>query len=152
MKKFTLITTLTMILLLVSCSSTPDTKTDLLAQLNAELQPLEIEGFEPDKSTLKDSVYSEWSKKNLPILKAITGKIPGEYQLLVTGHADPYGGIAKAEKVAKGRAEEIRKRLGKDGIDVSKIGVKSYGTAEYEAEKGQSVSKNRRVEFEVIKK
>jgi outer membrane protein OmpA-like peptidoglycan-associated protein len=58
-----------------------------------------------------------------------------------------------AAKVADGRAKHIRARVAKAlGTSGAKLETKSYGAKDYEQEKGQSVSKNRRVEFQIYKK
>ncbi len=138
-----------------NCSSAPKAPDVdmILKEINQQLQGLEIEGFGPDKTTLDNKIYAEWSKKSLPVLKAVIAKVPEGYGIRVTGHADPDAGEAKAAKVALGRAEHIKGRLAKDlGADAEKLGVKSYGAAEYAEEAGKSISENRRVEFEAYKK
>lgn len=125
----------------------------LVQGLNKQLEALEIEGFEPNATTLNDKLYKDWEKKGIPALKEILPKVPAGYVLKVTGHADPYGGQTMAAKVADGRAKHIRGRVAKAlGANGAKLETKNYGAKEYEAEKGQSVSKNRRVEFQIYKK
>jgi outer membrane protein OmpA-like peptidoglycan-associated protein len=123
-----------------------------LELLNKELEALEIEGFEPDKTTLIDKSYQAWLKNNFQKLVTIQEKIPDGYKIFILGHADPYGGLEKAQKVAKGRAETVFEKLKNEkSFNPSKYAIKSYGAKDYEQEKDQSVSKNRRVEFEVRK-
>ena len=138
------------------CSSTEvktvDPNEAIVNELNKQLEALEIEGFESNKTVLADKIYREWEKKGIPALKEILPKVPAGYTLKVTGHADPYGGLEAANKIAEGRAKHIQERVIKAlGVDSSKIGIKSYGAAEYEQEKNQSISKNRRVEFQIYK-
>lgn len=136
-----------------SRSADIDASEALVQQLNKQLDALEIEGFEPNATSLNDKLYKEWEKKGIPALKEILPKVPAGYVLKVTGHADPYGGQAMATKVADGRAKHIRGRVAKAlGASGAKLETRNYGAKEYEAEKGQSVSKNRRVEFQIYRK
>lgn len=136
-----------------SRSAAIDPNEALVQELNKQLDKLEIEGFEPNATTLSDKLYSDWQKKGIPALKEILPKVPAGYVLKVTGHADPYGGLKLANKVAEGRAKHIRGRVAKAlGADGTKLAIKSYGAQDYEQEKQQSASKNRRVEFQIYKK
>lgn len=156
-KLFLILISLVLSLTLSNCSSEEvkqpaDPREAIVNELNKQLEALEIEGFEPDKTNLADKFYNEWAKKGIPALKEILPKVPEGYTLKVTGHADPYGGEEKAKKIAEGRAKFIRDKVAKAlGVDETKLGVKSYGSAEYEQEKNQSISKNRRVEFQIYK-
>lgn len=156
--KYLSLISLVFTIFLYNCSSeqvtepAADPREALVKELNKQLEALEIEGFDPDKTTLADKIYNEWAKKGIPGLKEILPKVPEGYNLKVTGHADPYGGEEKAKKIAEGRAKHIRDKVAKAlGVDETKLGVKSYGSAEYEQEKNQSISKNRRVEFQIYK-
>jgi outer membrane protein OmpA-like peptidoglycan-associated protein len=157
MKKYSLILVVLLFgMNLVNCSSTDvavDPNDAVVKELNKQLEALEIEGFEANKTTLGDKFYKEWEKKGIPALKEILPKVPEGYVLKVTGHADPYGGLEAANKVAEARAKHVKDRVAKTlGADGAKLEIKSYGSADYEQEKDQSISKNRRVEFQIYKK
>lgn len=150
---------------LLACSSPPEVKTEapppppkesdeeIAKRLNKELVALEIEGFGPGKTVLSDTYFKNWSSKFLPKLKEIKPQVPSGYKLFITGHADPDDGETMAEKIGNLRAEHILSRI--EGLDkelVKGIGTKSFGSSDYEKESTQSISENRRVEFEVLKK
>lgn len=156
MNRFSLIIFISLLGFQMTQCSSGDVKGDpslsIVNDLNKQLETLEIEGFEGNKTTLSDKLYKEWESKGIPVLKEIILKIPEGYALKVTGHADPYGGEEAAKKIADGRAKHIRDRVAKAlGIEGSKLETKNYGANEYEQEKNQSISKNRRVEFQIYK-
>lgn len=156
MKKILLVS-LFFSLVLLNCSSEQvqqpkDNRDEVANELNKKLETIEIQGFAGDQTVLPEGLYSSWSKKGLPVLKEVLPKVPEGYTLKVTGHADPYGGEEKANRIAEGRAINMRTRLAKAlGIEENKLGLKNYGTSKYEQKKDKSISKNRRVEFEVSK-
>jgi|JI10StandDraft_1071094.scaffolds.fasta_scaffold00151_15 outer membrane protein OmpA-like peptidoglycan-associated protein len=156
MNKYSLILLVTLFgFQFVNCSSGEvkgDPNLALVNELNKQLEALEIEGFEGNKTTLGDKFYKAWEPKGISVLKEIIPKVPGGYVLKVTGHADPYGGEEAARKIADGRATHIRDRVAKTlGADGAKLETKNYGAQDYEQEKTQSISKNRRVEFQIYK-
>ncbi len=156
MRKCFLIPVSFLIGFLINCSSEQvqqppkDNRDEIAKELNKKLESIEIQGFAGDQTVLPENLYSNWSKKGLPVLKEVLPQVPEGYTLKVTGHADPYGGEEKANRIAEGRAKNMRSRLSKAlGIEENKLGLKNYGTAKYEQKKEKSISKNRRVEFEV---
>lgn len=132
--------------------STGPTDEEIVARLNKELAALEIQGFGDDQTTLPESHYKKWSGKGVEGIKKVIPEIPNGYKLAVTGHADPDGGEARANQVAQGRADHIKGKIVKIlGVEPSKISTKNYGTQKFSQKKDSSISRNRRVEFEVVK-
>jgi outer membrane protein OmpA-like peptidoglycan-associated protein len=142
---------------MINCASeepkaTPRSMDDVISKLNQELMAFEIQGFAGDQTVLPEGAYKKWANKAIAPIKLLTPNIPPGYKLAVTGHADPDGGEEKASRIAQGRADSTKARVAKDlGIDASTITTKNYSTQKFESKKSSSVSRNRRVEFEVVR-
>jgi outer membrane protein OmpA-like peptidoglycan-associated protein len=146
--------------LFISCASDPPAKApaspseeEIVSRLNRELAALEIQGYAPNQTVLPESLYQKWATKGIEGIKKVLPEIPNGYVFAATGHADPYGGEAMASRIAQGRADNMRARLIKVlGLDPNKITTKNYSTQKFTQKKDNSISQNRRVEFEVLKK
>jgi outer membrane protein OmpA-like peptidoglycan-associated protein len=71
----------------------------------------------------------------------------------IAGHADSRGTMKYNQRLSLRRANSVRNRLVKAGVDADRLIAKGYGETEPVAENStpEGMAKNRRVEFRVIK-
>lgn len=153
LKKIFYISVLGLALTVINCGSA-EVKSlgeeEIVKQLNKQLEAYDISGYAGDQTAVPEAEYKKWAETGLPfIMKTVLPAVPARYKLHVVGNADSAGGPAKAAAIAKGRADAFKARLVKDGVDGSKLGVKSAGDAKF-ASKSSGRTANRRVDFEVI--
>lgn len=135
--------------------STPEptqTKTDPITELNAELKPARVSGYDLGVATPSKTRFSEWEKNSLPIIKSVYDKIPEGYKLQVRGNADASGSNQENMEVGMKRAKNIYEFLLKKGFKADKMVVVSKGEERLmEGETDPLDEDHRRVNFRVIK-
>jgi OOP family OmpA-OmpF porin len=100
---------------------------------------------------------AEIEAESEPILKDVLGVMkenPDIDFVEVAGHADKRGGDAKNKELTQKRADAVMAALEKDGIDKNRMRAVGYGSycPEDPAETDEAYTKNRRVEFVVLRR
>ena len=114
------------------------------------------------KLEILDKIYFETDKAailpvSFPLLDAIAATLKGNPQILlieVQGHADERGDDAHNLKLTEDRTQSVRAYLIEKGLDAGRLQAKGYGeTKPVCKERNENCwSKNRRVEFVIIKR
>jgi outer membrane protein OmpA-like peptidoglycan-associated protein len=105
--------------------------------------------FETDKAIIKPVSY--------PILDAIAATLKGNPQILlveIQGHADERGSDDHNLKLTDDRAHSVQAYIVNKGVDASRLKAKGYGETRPvdKAHNEEAWSKNRRVEFVILKR
>jgi OOP family OmpA-OmpF porin len=109
-----------------------------------------------------DKIYFETAKavikpESFPILDAIASTLQGNPDILlveIQGHADERGSDSYNLKLTDDRAHSVMKYLTDKGVDASRLDAKGYGETKPidPGHNERAWSKNRRVEFVIIKR
>ena len=123
--------------------------------LNLILQPLKVGQQIRLSNTMFLQSSSEVSKTAFPQLDRIVETLK-EYptmEILLEGHTDNQGEVAKNVKLSEERVIEVKKYLLTKGIEDKRIQTKAWGPAKPIASNAteQSRQRNRRVEFTILK-
>jgi outer membrane protein OmpA-like peptidoglycan-associated protein len=109
--------------------------------------PLDQVFFEPDKSVLMENSFG-----SLDTLVALLSR--NDIHVKINGHTDNQGSVEYNQKLSKERAKAVRNYLILKGLDKKRISWEGYGASkpklDNSTESGRQ--KNRRVEFEILKK
>lgn len=144
-----------MVVILAHNCSTPEpiqSKPDPVAELNAELKPARVSGYDLGVATPSKSKLAEWDKNFLPVIKSVYDKMPDGYKLQVRGNADASGSNQENMEIGLKRAKSIYEYLLKKGFKADKMVVVSKGEERLmEGETDPLDEDHRRVNFRVIK-
>ncbi|MBK7053713.1 MAG: OmpA family protein [Leptospiraceae bacterium] len=153
--KFFLFLSIMLIILTNNCSTTPEpvqAKPDPMAELNAELKPARLSGYEIGSNAPSKAKLAEWDKNFLPIVKGVYDKMPEGYKLQVRGNADASGSNQENMEVGEKRAKYVYDYLLKKGFKANKLIAVSKGEESLmESEKDPLDVDHRRVNFRVVK-
>lgn len=115
-------------------------------------------GFSYKQADVRAGEFEDWSVKGLPLIKDALNKLPEDYVLEITGHADA-SGPATAEGEKKGnvyysqiRADAVKAALVKQGIPENRIVTRAAGESELVPNIAPDSAENRRVTFSIIRK
>jgi len=164
MKKIFIILTFMLIVFTLNCASKPEpikesvvksVSFDISSQ-NEQLTRMPISGFEYKSSRLSSETWDRWAKQAAPVVKAIISKLPDDYVLQVTGHADASGPEEPVDnkpgniKISTNRAMTVYRALKKAGISSPKITYKGMGSSDLLENVDPKDERQRRVTFKVV--
>ncbi len=153
-EKIFIISSLMLIILNMNCSN-PETvqpKPDPITELNAELKPARLSGYDIGSNAPSKAKLAEWDKSFLPVVKGVYDKMPEGYKLQVRGNADASGSNQENMEVGEKRAKYVYEYLLKKGFKANKMVVVSKGEERLmEGEADPLDVDHRRVNFRVIK-
>lgn len=153
-EKFLIILSIMLIILNLNCSNpeTVQSKPDPIAELNAELKPARVTGYEIGSNAPSKTKLAEWDKNFLPVIKGVYDKLPDGYKLQVRGNADASGSNQENMEVGEKRAKYVYEYLLKKGFKAEKMVIVSKGEERLmEGEADPLDVDHRRVNFRVIK-
>lgn len=152
-KNFYLVMSMAIVLTHHCATSEPaQPKIDPIAELNAELKPARVSGYDLGSSTPSKSRFSEWEKNYLPVIKSVYDRMPEGYKLQIRGNADASGSNQENMEIGQKRAKGIYEFLLKKGFKTDRMVVVSKGEERLmEGEANPFDEDHRRVNFRVIK-
>ena len=154
-EKFFVFLSIMLIILTINCSTPPESvvaKPDPSAELNAELKPATLYGYEIGSNAPSKAKLAEWDKSFLPVVKGVYDKMPEGYKLQVRGNADASGSNQENMEVGEKRAKYVYDYLLKKGFKADKMVIVSKGEERLmESEKDPLDVDHRRVNFRVVK-
>lgn len=135
------------------CASEPvKPASDPIAELNAELKPARMQGFDLAQATVSKSELADWETKFLPVVKSVYDRIPAGHKLQVRGNADAAGDDKVNQLLGMKRAKYVQDYLVKKGFNTAKMVIVSIGESELMADiKDPNDDDHRRVNFRVVK-
>lgn len=130
-------------------NNSPTIRKNLVLQPIAKGQPIRLSNtmFQQSSAEVVPSSFEELDR----IVSSMTEH--PNMEILLEGHTDNQGDVAKNVKLSEERVLEVKKYLTSKGIDGRRIQTKAWGPAKPIASNAteQSRQKNRRVEFTILK-
>ncbi|MDF3818571.1 OmpA family protein [Leptospira sp. 96542] len=112
-------------------------------------------GFSYKLADIPAADFKTWASDNVSYIKDALSKLPEDYVLEITGHADA-SGPEEAENSKKGngyysqiRAEAVKDALVKQGIPAEKLSTKAAGSSKPISGFDEKDQINRRVTFQI---
>ncbi len=153
-EKIFLIMSIMLVSLNYNCSTAEpvQSKPDPMAELNAELKPARLSGYDMGSNAPSKAKLAEWDKTLFPVVKGVYDKMPEGYKLQVRGNADASGSNQENMEVGEKRAKYMHDYLVKKGFKANKMIVVSKGEERLmEGEADPLDVDHRRVNFRVVK-